>query len=129
MNHIATFDPNALTENQPIWATYDGYKFKTFTKRGPALNAFSRGYEAKIFHWDTATSKWVEDAYKGTPRMRCSCCDKFITDDDRSYTYYNAQAPAAWRANWQWERDASGNIASPLKLLFACKLCLPMVSR
>lgn len=128
MKHVslADFDPNKLTADQPLWGIYDGVHFKTFAKRGHAINSFMRDTSGKLFSFENG--RWVEQAYmSGGNKGQCDVCGKltdFKTDAVRSY--YGSESNYGWSLNWMFRRRG-GKILTPLELVFVCRLCVPLV--
>ncbi len=77
------FDPNRPDETQPVWAIWDGTRFRTFSARGHAVNAFHRAYKAKLYEFDQATVRWEERAVKRVDfrnlQDNCMACSTLVT--------------------------------------------------
>lgn len=123
---IADFDPNKVTDEHPLWGIYDGIHFKTFSSRGPAINSFNRNTSAKLFSFENG--RWVQQAYMpGGNKGQCDVCAKrteFKIDSLRSHHY--SESDYGWSANWMFVKR-NGKIVTPLKFVFACKTCVPLV--
>jgi hypothetical protein len=108
------FDPNNLSQDAPLWAVYDGHKLKTFTGRGPALQAVMRAYKAKLYEF--ANNVWVERAVKRDRTLdNCTVCGGPANNPART-DYW------AVRPEWLWQKRG-GKITNPPELHFACVNC------
>lgn len=71
-----SFDPNQPEKGAPVWAVYDGTKFKTFAQRGHAMNSFRHAarYRAKLYEFDNGA--WVLRAVHDPANWptRCERC-------------------------------------------------------
>jgi hypothetical protein len=120
MKHIAVedFDPNTDIESN-VWAVYDG-RFKTYKNRGPALNRMIYANSAKLFELVNGT--WVERVYKKREDLGSHPCD--ICGDSPLAAYQPPNRPPVYaHGYWEWERNSSGKIASPPKLIHLCATC------
>lgn len=100
------FTPDGVS----IWAVWDGWCFKTYANRGPALNKFSGGGRAKLYEQVPGTG-WVERAVKDGKRP-CDMCGA----TDLGYSGY-------YERPWVWKRGDNGKITSPPELLCLCLSC------
>ena len=112
------YDPNKLQNG--LWGVYKGSRLLTYAQRGPALNAFSDAYQAKLYRLVDGQG-WVLLAVKhaGMRGDDCEVCSRSIKDS------FNQ----SWdtRKRWQWERDVYGKIADPPRLYNVCLHCVPVV--
>jgi hypothetical protein len=108
---FADFDPNNFDEGLPLWAIYDGHRFRTYVSRGPAINAMLHAYRAKLY--ERVGARWQERAVKdGQPRPdKCDICKQ-----DAAYS------------GWIFDR-LHGKLVEPLRLLYCCSTCKSSVSR
>lgn len=123
---FTNFDPNKLTAGSPVWATFDGGKFKTYAKRGPALNAVMHHHRTKLYR--LVNGRWDLVAVKdgAHPPDDCSICggsikvaaDRYKTVHGHSPYYYGPRG-------WEWQRmPGSNKIADPPVLLRLCIDCM-----
>jgi hypothetical protein len=119
------FDPNKLSPGSPVWAVYSNGRFKTYAKRGPALNAVMSNYRAKLYRmvggrWDLVA---VRD--ESNPPDVCSACGGSPKAAVDRYKAQYGRVPYYLRARgWQWEREpGTSKIPDPPVLLCLCVDC------
>jgi hypothetical protein len=108
------FDPNKWMTDSPVWAVYDGdgRRFKTYSKRGAALQAVMVCHKAKLY--EMVGGAWVLRCIKSGYRLdNCTVCNSPITPPQG---YYGAGA------EWLWQK-VKGKIVSPPELHYACVSC------
>lgn len=104
-----SFDPNAMSKADELWALYDGYKFRTFSTRSPAIQALHAATEAKLYfmgrtEWELVVVK------KHSPDKRCDNC---------------GEKPDGWYGRpWMFER-VNGRIppGTNITLMYLCQSC------
>ncbi len=116
------FDPNKGFAKQPVWGIFDGARFKTYAKRGYAMNGFRHLCQAKLF--ELTPEGWVLRAtkvYTGNaagPDV-CGNCGGTTIEIQRSYRR-NA-------GRYRFRRK-HGKYVEPLDLVFCCPGCVTVVN-
>jgi hypothetical protein len=112
------FDPNKQFENRPVWATFDGFQFKTHGSRGPALNAFAGPRRAKLY--ELTANGWKLRAVRDRQNRPtvCDCCGQTTMRVPRY-----ASAAERNRGSYEWARQGN-KILAPLKQHFVCPDCV-----
>jgi len=124
------FDPNKQFSEQPLWGHFDGYKFKTFTARGHAINAFHASSQSKLYK--QGPNGWEEIAVKTHTRpTTCADCGATTMTHPEHYNYRQQQTVVDTSrtinaGNFEFRRGRGGKIADPLELVFMCKACREM---
>jgi hypothetical protein len=115
-----------------MWGVYESFQFKTYTTRGPALNAVdirSKYSGAKLY--EMVNGKWVERAVKQPIKSHppsCDHCGGPTMDYPAYYNYVRSMYELDTTSlqencgSYQWLRHGS-KIASPPQLLFLCRGC------
>jgi hypothetical protein len=116
------FNPNVISDKQPIWAVYDGQRFKTYATRGPALNAALHHNRTKLYRFNLSTRLWELLAVKDSQNhpSNCDVCGgEYPIPGARNYSSY-----------WAWERGVDGKIPDDPELVFCCSSdCRSVVTR
>lgn len=108
------FDPNNWMQDAPVWAVFDGgaRRFKTYSKRGAALQAVMVCSQAKLY--EMSNGAWVLRATKTGNRLtNCTVCGG--PSDAGAQGYYR-------NAEWLWQKRG-GKITNPPELHYACVAC------
>lgn len=112
------FDPNEPSAEQPLWAVFDGYHFKTFSVRGHAMNSFHHKGQAKLYSF--VDGRWVEHATKAPYDRRPQDCQTCRAPLLQKASYGGGRPHNPGR--YIFDRHC-GKLATPLTLLFVCPPC------
>lgn len=123
------FDPNNRTDPKaPVYGLWGGYgsTMKTYSARGPMLNACATGrysHRFRLFKLNGA-GQWDEIAVKDTDAKNdtCDVCGGLVKDswNRGQYPFYGWQRIGY---AWDWDRYPNGKVKDVLRLLFRCKGC------
>lgn len=113
---IYDFDPNVANQDKP-WGTFvpgRSPNWRVHKNRGHALNAISNHRHSGGAVWELVKDQWEcrsrLDGYAVTSHMNCQGCGASPTSN---YTTHR----------WQFVKDASGKIATPLVAELLCSQC------
>lgn len=121
------FDPNKIGKDQPVWAVYNNYRFKTYCLRSAALQGFMRGSQAKLYkfnagHWDLIIVR--DESHRP---VLCDYCGGSTMGYTQEYSYsqraYVASPTPVNLGGYVWERDHKQKIVDPPVLNFLCEAC------
>jgi hypothetical protein len=129
------FDPNHADKGAPVWAVYDGYRFRTYGQRGPAMSGFShwasRG-RAKMYQfidgrWELIAlhdpNNWPTDCERcGAPLIR------YRAPDDRYYghPYRLSDDTKVHTGHLEFLREKR-RIIEPAESKVVCDSCAPIL--
>lgn len=128
---FANFDPNKQFASKPLWGMFDGYRFRTFTMRGHAVNAMHQASQSKLYRqgpggWELVATK--DEINK--PRS-CQNCMASTIVPRRWYNYstrsYQSHPTDTTNEGKFVFRRAARKMVEPIEMLFVCPPCADVV--